>query len=552
MTVPDAVGSTEIQFPAWNALYQIRDFVRNVQDLTARCDGKAVELAPVDLETWRSPAEPCHELEVRYEVYADEESPFSAILNDGHAFINFAQVLFYLPRGRGRPDRVRFLLPPGWRVATLLEDSTKPGEYLAPDYDALADRPAEAGTFAESSYRERGVTYRYVVYAQPPEFDAKRLKKSLEKITAAETALMRDVPFSRYTFIFHFLPQGGGGMEHADGTVIGFPATNLSSNWEGLESLIAHEFFHAWNVKRIRPQGLEPIDYIHGNDTRDLWFSEGVTSTYGELSLERAGLVRREALYGSLAHEIEDLERRPARHFQSVELSGRDAWLEKYPDYFRPDRSISYYNKGEILGFLLDLAIRHASDNRHSLDDLMRQLDTNFARRGRFFTDADLRAMVAALAGPGFNVGAFFRDDVTGTRELDYDTYLAYAGLRLTRSEEAAPDWGFTAVRAFAGPARVQSVEGANARDAGILAGDVLLRIDGDAVTGLPQESSGFKPGETVEIELGRGSKHVTVELKLESKSVARYRIEEIRGASRDEVTVRRGWLHGTTSEGSE
>jgi predicted metalloprotease with PDZ domain len=196
-------------------------------------------------------------------------------------------------------------------------------------------------------------------------------------------------------------------------------------------SLYSHEFFHLWNVKRIRPQLLEPIDYVHGNDTRDLWFCEGVTSTYGELVLLRAGLISRQAFYAHLGSTIAALESRPGRFFQSVEESGLEAWFEKYNDYQRPERSISYYNKGELLGFLLDLALRHASGNAAGLDDVMRRLNEDFARPGRYYTEADLRREMAQAAPTFWGLEAFFEDYVRGTRELDYDTYLGYAGLEL-------------------------------------------------------------------------------------------------------------------------
>jgi predicted metalloprotease with PDZ domain len=182
-------------------------------------------------------------------------------------------------------------------------------------------------------------------------------------------------------------------------------------------------------VKRIRPQLLEPIDYVHGNDTRDLWFCEGLTSTYGELALLRAGLISRKTFYAHVAEQISVLQSRPARFFQSVEESGLEAWFEKYNDYFRPERSISYYNKGELLGFLLDLGIRHASGNTAGLDDVMRRLNEEFARRGRFYADADLERVMAQVASGFSGLEAFFADYVRGTRELDYTAYLGYAGL---------------------------------------------------------------------------------------------------------------------------
>jgi len=430
MTVAGASPSTELQFPAWNNLYQIRDFARNIQELAADCDGTQEQLIRVDLNTWRSEAKPCEKLALRYAVYVVGSPPFSSALDSQHAFLNFATLLFYLPKERGRAARVKLLVPAEWKVATLLDED---GDgFLASNYDGLVDSPAEAGQFQDYSFSQNGATYRVVVHADVTDYSPDRLLASLRMITATETALMRDVPFSRYTFILHFPREGGGGgMEHRNGTAITVRASQLRDHWENLEGVAAHEFFHLWNVKRIRPQSLEPIDYVHGNDTQDLWFCEGVTSTYGELALLRAGLISRKTFYARLGSAIEALQSRPARFFQSVEESGLEAWFEKYNDYLRPERSVSYYNKGELLGFLLDLALRHATGNGAGLDDVMRRLNDDFARPGRYYTDADLRRLIAQIA-PGFSgLEAFFADYVRGTRELDYGTYLGYAGLEL-------------------------------------------------------------------------------------------------------------------------
>ena len=367
MTIPESPAATEIQIPTWNALYQIRDFVRWVQDVEASCDDEEMQLDRPNENTWRSGGRACGNLKINYEVYANEEGVFSSVLNDQHAYLNLATVLFYLPQERARAANVKYLLPDGWKIATLLDDTKVPGEFRAGNYDELVDSPAEAGNFREFDYEQKGARYRIVVHADPADYPAERLVDSIGRITEAATDLMEDVPFHQYTFIFHFPRSGGGGMEHRNGTAIVVSGDTLKSNWIGLESVTAHEFFHAWNVKRIRPQNLEPIDYIHGNDTRDLWFAEGVDSTFQEYILLRAGLLSREKFYERFAQAIKQLQDRPARLTQSVEESGREAWLEKYPDYLRNDRSISYYNKGQIVGFLLDLAIRHASQNQRGL-----------------------------------------------------------------------------------------------------------------------------------------------------------------------------------------
>ncbi|MDE3180665.1 MAG: hypothetical protein KGM47_13525, partial [Acidobacteriota bacterium] len=260
MTVPDAPPDTEIQFPAWNALYQIRDFIRNVQDLTATCSGAPLSLQPVDLYTFRTGSEGCTPLIVRYQVYAHEPGIFSSDLIPGHAFLNLAEILFYVPGRREIPVRARFNIPPSWMLVTLLPQEA--GQFSAANYDALVDSPVEAGLFNLYSYSQGGAIYRIVVRGNPSEYSASKLIETVKAITAAETLLMRSRPFSQYTFIFHFPESGGGGgMEHSDGAAISFPAPLLATDWEELENTIAHEFFHLWNVKRIRPQGLVPVDY---------------------------------------------------------------------------------------------------------------------------------------------------------------------------------------------------------------------------------------------------------------------------------------------------
>jgi len=550
MAVARASPGTEFQLPAWNNLYQIRDFARSVSDVSAKCDGRKEKLTRVDLDTWKSGPQPCSMLTLHYSVYVSGPTPFSSDLDDTHAFLNFAGMLFYLPTERERALHVKLLLPEGWKAASLLEEDAN--GFSAPNYDLLVDSPVEAGQFQEYSYNQGGATYRVIVHADPKDYSRERLLGSLEKITATETALMRDVPFSRYTFIFHFPDSapGGGGMEHRNGTAITVRAREVHDHWEGVESVSAHEFFHLWNVKRIRPQLLEPIDYVHDNDTRDLWFSEGLTSTYGELALLRAGLISRKTFYAHVAEQISVLQSRPARFFQSVEESGLEAWFEKYNDYFRPERSISYYNKGELLGFLLDLGILHATGNAAGLDDVMRRLNEEFARRGRYYTDSDLERVMAQVA-PGFSgLEAFFADYVRGTSELDYSTYLGYAGLELESQGPGAARLGFAASVNSAGEVRVDYVERPSAAaQAGLEQGDVLQKMNGQPLHESPADMvSHLKPGDEIKFEALRDGAAREVTYRLESTAGTTFRLKEISNPSPDQLRIREGWLRGKTN----
>ncbi len=551
MTIPEARPGTEIQFPAWTALYQIRDFVRNVHDVKAECDRKPIGLVRVDLHTWTSGAESCRALEIRYAVYLAEDSVFSSVLDENHAYLNLAMALFYLPRERERRVKVRYLYPQKWNLATFLDDPDGDGTFDAINYNELVDSPAEAGMFQHYDYEQNGARYRIIVHADAKAYDARRLVESVKKVTAAGTGLMQDVPFSRFTFLYHFPREGGGGLEHRDGTAITVARDVVKSNWLGLESITAHEFVHAWIVKRIRPQNLEPVDYLRGNDTSDLWLAEGVTSTLGEYILLRAGLISRKTFYARLAREINQLHDRSARKTQSVEDAGRKAWLEKYSDYQRPERSISYYNKGQVVGVLLDLAIRHASGNTRSLNDFFRRLNSDFAKRGRFFTRDDLLETLYDLAPSGCDFREFFSDYILGTRELDVDLYLGYAGLRVERSSGQEPSLGFAAVRNFDGPVTVQSVQAeSNAARAGIESGDVLVEMNSKPLRTPPQRVRGeLEAGKEAAFRVRRRDRELTIRFRVESAEGTSFKIEEDGKSSEAQRSLREHWLNGTTGE---
>jgi predicted metalloprotease with PDZ domain len=561
LNIPDASAGTEIQIPTWNCLYQIRDFVKNVEDMKGDCDGQPAELNRQDQNTWRGPNRSCRDLAFHYAVHADLDGPFDSILDSGHSFLNLAMVLFYLPRERMRPVQVKFQLPAGWKLATLLEGEGD--EIQAANYDVLVDSPVEAGHFEEFSYPQdliptgasagemKHSTIRLVIDADRADYSPGRILDSLQKITAEETRLMQDLPFRRYTFILHFPHEGGstGGMEHRDGTVITILASALRDNEGYLESVAAHEFFHAWNVKRIRPQALEPVDYINGNDTRDLWLCEGVTNTYAQLALLRADLIDRDTFYSRIAEAIEALQDHSARRFQSAEMAGREAWLEKYPDYNRSERSISYYNKGELLGYLLDLGIRHASQNRAGLDDVMRRLNQDFAGRGSFYTLADLISIIAQLA-PTFDTNRFWTDYVQGTQELNYSTYLGYAGLHLTTRTEELPVPGFSASRNAGGLLQVDSVEpGSDAQRAELQAGDVLVMANGELLPAGPHPTlPSWRPGQAVELQIAREGETHVLKFRTGVSQRISMQIEEDPQAGPDQLRVREGWLKGVTN----
>jgi predicted metalloprotease with PDZ domain len=435
MQIPQPSPGMTLAMPAWNALYQVRDFAYRIRDLSAvpvARDGRAGGLLPVaslDKQTWRiEPREGEYpdSFAVTYAIEWNDAGPFDSQLNQHHAFLNLAEILMYVPDRRAEPVEVDFEnLPSGWKLIAELSVGPQTNSFAAPSYDALVDAPVEAGSFDEFDFDEGGAHFRVAVDARS--YSMSRLADYLRRITAYELELMGGPPFQEYTFLVHLGPSpevGEGGMEHANCAALS------ADSVDDLVNLSAHEFFHAWNVKRIRPQSLEPINYSKAQYTRALWFAEGVTSTYAAYTLVRTGLWSKREFYNDLAAQISELQSRPARSWQSVEDSSIDAWLEKYEVYNLPNRSISYYNKGQILGVMLDLAIRSATDDRKSLDDLMRLMNQEYAKQHKFYDD-DRGIRLAAEQVAGESLGAFFARYIAGVDEIPYRDFLAKAGLEL-------------------------------------------------------------------------------------------------------------------------
>ncbi len=309
MTIPDVNGEVSVQIPAWNALYQIRDFASHIQRVEAFADSAKAPMEKVDKQTWRITGHGT--ITVRYASYWDEVGPFATQLNADHAFINPAMILFYVPDRRSEDVHLGFPDVPGaWNAAgsgnTGLESMGGARVFFfdAKSYDALADTPIEVGNFKEFSVPGVSADIRVVVHGD--NWSEKKIEGDLSRICSYELKLMDGAPFEHYLFILHIgKGAGGGGMEHANSTAIGIPSD------EYLAGVAAHEFFHLWNVKRIRPASLEPVDFTKEQYTRALWFAEGVTSTYGAYTLVRSGIWSKERFYEDLGEQITELESRP-------------------------------------------------------------------------------------------------------------------------------------------------------------------------------------------------------------------------------------------------
>ncbi len=562
MVVPKVSGDLTLQMPAWNALYQIRDFGHHVQQVEAFAESsgsagnaKPLRAEKMDKQTWRIAGDDSRtrDITIRYAAYWDDPGPFGTQLSATHAFINPAMILMYAPKRRGEDAVLTFAnVPDGWRWITsapVFLPSAGPAEMngiLVSDYDQLADSPVEMGKFEEFGLPDLP-NIRVAVHGD--DWDKARMQDELTKICKYELALMGGAPFKNYTFLYHIgraAAGGGGGMEHADSTAISIPSDQFLAN------VSAHEFFHLWNVKRIRPASLDPVDYSKEQYTRVLWFAEGVTSTYASYTLERTGIWKKQQFYDDLAAQIGELERRPANRWQSAEQSSLDAWLEKYPLYNQPDFSVSYYTKGQVLGVLLDLLIRDRTGGAKSLDDVMRSMNADFARRNKPYRDSlDIRLTAEKVAGVSF--ADFFAKYVAAAEPLPYEPTLALAGLELRKAERKRPVLGFYYERDAAGNYFVRDVEaGSGAAEAGLQPNDLILAWNGaDPPRRAERWLREHQPGDTLRLKVRRNGNELELPIPLGEASELYFAITESAHANEKARRIREGWLRGSLAAGA-
>jgi predicted metalloprotease with PDZ domain len=511
--------------------------------------GNPIRLTPVNKSRWRMTGTG-KGARIEYQMFVNDPGPYGAELNPQHAFFNLAEILLYTDSTRSEESQVKFEnVPAGWKVVTAQPEPA--AGLTAGNYDLLVDSPVEMGTFQETDFTGRCGTYRVVVDSAKASSILPRIVPPLEKITEAATSWMNDCPFQTYTFIFHFTADsGGGGMEHAYGTAITVSSEEIDNDLDPFTSVSAHEFFHLWNVKRIRPQSLEPVGYTGEDYTTALWFSEGVDSAVSDLIRLKAGLLDEHRYLYRLSQGIRELQSRPAHLSQSVEQASLEAWLEKYPYFGLPERSISYYNKGELLGVLLDLRMRELTDGKQSLQTLFRWMNQQYAKRGKFFDDTEgVLNAVETLTGADFR--PFFADYVSGVREIPWDSFFAPVGLHVVTSDLLYADPGFDVVQKFDRPPTIVRVRpGTDADKAGVKADDEVISING-AKPGrdFGQEIEKLGPGATIHIAVRREGERLEFQWRLEGRKMRFYEITDLPSITPEQRRARLQWLSGTSTQ---
>ena len=521
----------DLLLPVWTpGSYLVREFARHVQELLASDDrGDRVPVERLDKRTWRLRAHG-RPVRVRYCVYANELTVRTSHLDGTHGFFNGATLFLYSEGLRDHPHHLAVDAPPGWSVFTALERTD--GGWQAPSYDVLVDSPVEIGPHRPIRFEAGGVPHEVVVWGGT--VDASKLAADLAAVCDAEAALWGGLPMPRYLFLLYLVDKGRGGLEHAASTALIYPRAQITTpkGWEDFLTLASHEYFHLWNVKRLKPRAFVPFDYAGENYTRLLWAFEGTTSYYDNLLVRRAGRMSAARYLVRLGEGFSALAATPGRRVQTLEEASLTAWVKYYrQDEHTPNSAVSYYLKGELVALCLDLEIRRRTRDARSLDDVMRLLWSRYGD-GRGVPEDGVEAAASEIAGT--DLKALFDRALRSTDELD-TSMLEHVGLRLrTRIRESVGDKGGTPPRLKEGDTRARGwtgivargnsiasvLEGSPAQAAGLYPDDEVIAVDGvkgDAAA-LVSRADDRIPGEALRVSVFRRDLLVEVPLTLERR----------------------------------
>ena len=560
----DQVPYIDFQIPRWQpGRYSIADYAKNVQEFDARSQNRKLSWAKVDDQTWRVQKEGSRSVTATYRMFGNDLSGTYAQLDIGHASYTGGEVFMYVAGHKQDPVGLRIEPPPDWNVINGRTERPNQLEWRYPNYEIMIDNPTEIGPdWTADQFNVGGKTYRVVVHSRGDEGERRpAFVRDIQRIVQAETSMWGPPEFDTYTFMFHFAAddRSGDGMEHLTSTQIIEPGILAErGTYDGALRTAAHEFFHLWNVKRLRPIELGPWDWTKPAATRGLWIAEGFTQYYGQMMYHHAGFQDSAGLLRSLSDTIATIENSPASRLMSAEASSMaapfmDAALHRQRTNLS-NTSLSYYLKGELIALDLDLLIRGRTKGLHSLDDVMRRAyeefyvkspNASYYLKGRGYTIEDFAGVVSEVAGMDMN--DFFARYIRGTDVLPYGEALACIGLRLVKAPAYQPYNGGIVID----PQDRQTLRlGALQTDSpaergGLQQGDVLVAIGGFPVAPENWKSilNRFKQGDRVPITVRRFRQTLELTIQLDAPETYVYRIEEDANASPEAGALRAAWL---------
>ncbi|HBY63360.1 MAG TPA: peptidase M61 [Solibacterales bacterium] len=547
--LPPAPGAARtVMMPVWTpGSYLVREYARSVDALAAESQGRPARVAKTAKNRWRVESGP-GAVTLRYRVYCRVMSVQDCFVDRDFAVLNGAAVFITLAdESLPRPHEVRLELPPAWKTAVSGMPSTGPTAFLAGDYDRLVDSPILAGNPAIHEFEVAGKKHYLVNEGEGGVWDGPRSAADVKKIVEEYYRMWGVLPYEKYLFL-NVIQEGGGGLEHQDSTLMMASrwATRTRERYLRWLELASHEYFHTWNVKRLRPVELGPFDYEKENYSRSLWIAEGLTSYYDSLALHRAGLSARNEYLDALSREISALQTTPGRLVQPVEDSSFDTWIKAYRrNENSPNTGISYYTKGAVAGFVLDARIRTATGGMRSLDDLMRLVYEKYSG-ARGFTPEEFRQAASTIAGT--DLSAWFEKVLETTGEIDYKEALDWYGLRFKPEDPARAEkaWTGLVTRLEGGRLVVAEVRrGTPGYEAGFNAGDEIIAI-GDYRMPPDQWETRmqyFRPNEKASILVARRERLLRLETTFAREPGNPWRLELDPQATPDQRARLTAWL---------
>jgi predicted metalloprotease with PDZ domain len=514
-----------LQMPVWTpGSYMVREYSRHLQDFKAvDAQGKSLTSCKTAKNHWC--VEGSGDLTISYRVFANDLTVRTNHLDASHGYFNPAALLFLVPDRTHEPIQIEIVPPANWQVTTPLPGNNN--IFIAQNFDELVDSPFEIGQHKVYDFEVLGKPHQLAIWGEG-NIDVPKWLADITKIVTVTAEIFGGLPYNRYIFLLHLSANGYGGLEHKNCCSLLYPRWQLqkTEQYEQFMQLVAHEFFHLWNVKRIFPKGLEKFDYNKENYTPSLWFSEGVTSYYDILMPRRAEIYGRSILLSQMSKEISRFLMTPGRLVQPVTESSFDAWIKLYrPDANSSNSQMSYYLKGAMVALLLDIKIRALSNSEKSFDDVLVKLWHDYGQVGKGFTDRELESLIQDIAG--VNLQDFYRDYLYSSIELPFDEYLQPFGLKIAAVASPTPYWG-AVVKTEQGREMIKTVAtGSPAALAGIDPGDELVAIDGYRVTAdqLADRLTCYKVSDRLKVTVFHQDKLMHYELELTANQPSKYEL---------------------------
>ncbi len=525
-----SLPTLDLKMPVWTpGSYLVREYARHIPQLTAKsAENRPLTTTKIAKNHWQIATAGHQRITVQYQVFANELTVRTNHLDATHGYFNPAALFFYIPGHEQQPIDIAIEPPSGWQVTTPLP-STATNIFTAANFDQLVDSPFEIGQHQVHDFNAAGKPHQLAIWGEG-NLDISQAIADIQKIIGTTAQIFGDLPYDRYLFLLHLSANSYGGLEHKNCCSLLYPRWQLGSkeNYQRFIQLVAHEFFHLWNVKRIFPQAFEKFNYDQENYTPSLWFSEGVTSYYDLLIPARAGIYDRFTFLKELSKEISRYLTTAGRRVQPLTSSSFDAWIKLYrPDANSSNSQMSYYLKGAMVTLLLDLLIRDRSNGQCSFDDVLRKLWLDYGQLERGFTATGLEDLIQIVAG--VDLQEFYQSYLYGLTEIPFNDYLRPFGLEVVAidPEPRSPYWG-AVVKSEQGQAVIKTVvSDSPAAVAGIDAGDVLLAINGYKVTAehLPDRLLNYQPGQNIQVTIFHQDQLSTHQVQLGAPQPTKYEL---------------------------